>query len=127
MYIDLSLESTAKSICLDDFFDGDIRKVNKGEPIRKNKRISESYEWQLITKPRNYIDTNDILKDFYNQFSKNSKEVLNEIKSSKVVGCLYVVINRDSEQDEFSITVDPEMIHFLCELNVEFAIDGIYQ
>jgi hypothetical protein len=127
MYIDLSLESTVKPICLDDFFDGEIRKVNKGELIGKNKRISESYIWQLITKEHSYIDTNDILRDFYNQFLKNSEGVLNEIRTSKVAGCLYVVIKRNSEQDEFSITVDSEVLHFLCELNVEFAIDGIYQ
>jgi len=127
MYIDLSLESTVKPICLDDFFDGEIRKVNKGELIGKNKRISKSYIWQLITKEHSYIDTNDILRDFYNQFLKNSEGVLNEIRTSKVAGCLYVVIKRNSEQDEFSITVDSEVLHFLCELNVEFAIDGIYQ
>lgn len=127
MYIDFCLESNIRQINLDNFFIGDIRKVEKGEPIGKKTRISEKYEWRLITKESSYIDTNDILKDFYNQVSKNKKEILNEIKSSKATGYLYIVINRDLENDEFSITIDSEMIKFLCELNVEFAIDGIYQ
>ena len=127
MYIDLILKSVVKPIFLDSFFDGNIKTVNKGDLIGKNKRISECYEWRLITKEHNYIDTNDILKDFYKQFSKNSDKVLNEIKSSNAKGYLYVVINRDSEQDEFSITLESEIIRFLCELNIEFVIDGIYQ
>ena len=127
MYIDFSLESSVGQICLDEFFDGDIRKIKKGEPIGKNARIAEKYEWQLTTAESNYIDTNDILKDFYNQFSKNKKEILNEIRAVKATGYLYVVVNRDSEKDDFSITVSSEMIHFLDELNVEFSIDGIYQ
>ena len=97
-------------------------------PFGKKGTVADTYEWQLITNKMFCIDTNDILNDFYIQFSKNRQEIIKEIKSTNAKVYLYIVINVNKEKhDEFSITLAPEMIAFLNELNAEFAIDGIYQ
>ena len=128
MYIDFSLESKERGINLDEYFVGKITKIEKGMPFGKKGTVADTYEWQLITNKMFCIDTNDILNDFYIQFSKNRQEIIKEIKSTNAKVYLYIVINVNKEKhDEFSITLAPEMIAFLNELNAEFAIDGIYQ
>ena len=125
MYIDFCLESNERMVDLDKFFAGKIKKqICKGKEIA----VHDEYRWQLITDKMFCIDTNDILKEFYIQFFKNKREIMEEIKNASAKSNLCIVINfEDEENDDFSISLDSEMVLFLAELNAEFSVDGIYQ
>lgn len=127
MYIDFCLESNKRIVNLDKFFAGKIKKKEKQICIGE-KAVHDEYRWQLITNKMFCIDTNDVLKEFCIQFNKNKQEIMEEIRKAKAKISLCIVINfEDEENDDFSISIDSEMVAFLAELNADFSVDGIYQ
>ena len=126
MYIDFSLRSEKVNFDFSDLVScGEISKNNIGDIDSKRNEIIPFCNWCCITTERknHYIDSNDIMKNFYNTIKPNLEKIKERIKKLDLEVYICIVVTTESEDDSYSLSISKEMISFLNEISANLDFD----
>ena len=126
MYLDFQLRSEKVNFDFSDLiYYGEIKKNNIGDINSLTNNIIPYCYWTCTTTERksNYLDSDDILKDFYEKIKQNLEKIKERIKKLNLEVYICIVVEKEHEEDAYSLTISKEMISFLNEINANLDFD----
>lgn len=126
MYIDFYARSEKVNFDFSDLIScGNIDKNNIGDVNKRRNVIILDCNWSCITEKKHdrYIDSNDLLREFFEKIQPNLEQIKERINRLNLDVGLCVVVEKECAEDDYSLTVSKEMIHFLNEINASLEFD----
>ncbi|MBQ9600401.1 MAG: DUF4279 domain-containing protein [Neisseriaceae bacterium] len=126
MYMDFRLCSEKINFDFSDLIHyGEIEKNNIGDINSLTNNIIQCCYWSCTTTERksHYLDSDDILKDFYEEIKPNLEKIKERIKKLNLEVYICIVIEKEHEEDTYALTISKEMISFLNEINANLDFD----
>lgn len=126
MYLDFQLRSEKVNFDFSDLiYHGEIQKNNIGDMNSLTNKIIPYCYWTYTTneKKSHYLDSDDILKDFYEKIKENFKKIKNRIKQFDLEVYICIVVITESKGDSYSLNISREMISFLNEIGAYLDFD----
>lgn len=126
MYLDFCIRSEKINFDFSDLITcGEIHKNNIGDLDERRHTIIPYCNWCCITTKKNghYIDSDDLLRDFYKQIRSNLEQIKNRIRKLDLEVCMCIVVERECEDDSYSLNVSKEMVQLLNNLNASLDFD----